>query len=59
VVASSREEFLRGLREALARSKDRHQRVALQSFARQHDWKVKTSAIIDLIRHQIAAQEEH
>lgn len=59
VVASSREEFLRGLREALARSKDHNQRVALQSFARQHDWETKTSAIIDLIRSQIAAQEDH
>ena len=56
VVASSREEFLRGLREALAGSKDHTQRAALQSFARQHDWNAKTSAIIDLIRYQIAAR---
>jgi glycosyltransferase involved in cell wall biosynthesis len=54
VVATSQEEFLRGVRESLKLSKDRSRRSLLQSFARQHDWKTKTSAIIELIRPHIA-----
>ncbi len=55
VVATSREEFLRGIRESLEQSKDSARQSARRSFARQHDWSRKTSAIIEILRPHIVA----
>jgi glycosyltransferase involved in cell wall biosynthesis len=54
-IARSKEDFISCLNKALEKSKDQVFMSQLQSFARQHDWDLKTSAIIQLIQKQLAS----